>query len=343
MSIKKIENLPKVTGRTKKELLDLLICEEFGYLPKGTRTVEAELVKEEKRFAAGKARLLTLRLTVRAEFGVFSFPVYYARPTAEGKHPCFIHINFRDAIPDQYQPTEELLDLGYAILTFCYKDVSSDDGDFTNGLAGAVYPDGKRGERDCGKIGLWAYAAMAVMDYAQTLEELDHSRISVVGHSRLGKTALLAGALDERFLCAFSNDSGCGGASIARGNTGETVGKIVDRFPYWFAESYWKYADREEEMPFDQHFLLAANHPHAVYVASAAQDAWACPENEYLSCVEASAYYKEQGGVGFVHPDRMPVVGDKMHEGQIGYHLRDGLHYLSREDWARYVEFLKTL
>jgi hypothetical protein len=92
-------------------------------------------------------------------------------------------------------------------------------------------------------------------------------------------------------------------------------------------------------MPFDQHYLLAANAPHAVYVASAVEDLWACPENEYLSCVAASEYYENAGVGSFVHPDRLPVVGDAFHEGHIGYHLRAGKHYFSREDWLLYLAF----
>jgi hypothetical protein len=172
-----------------------------------------------------------------------------------------------------------------------------------------------------------------------TLDSIDHSRVTVTGHSRLGKTALLTGMLDERFYCAISNDSGCSGASIARDNDGETVKKIVDRFPYWFCENYYKYSDNEEAMPFDQHFLLAANASHRVYVASAADDAWACPKNEYLSCVAAGEYFKAEGKTGFVHPVRLPAVGENFHDGDIGYHLRPGCHYMSREDWNQFIHF----
>lgn len=255
--------------------------------------------------------------------------------------PSFIHVNFRDLIPDEYQPTEELVDAGYATLTYCYKDVSSDDGDFTNGLAGVVYKDGKRGTRDCGKIGLWVWAAIAVLDYAKTLKELDGERISIVGHSRLGKTALLAGALDPSFFCAFSCDSGCSGAAISRENTGETIKNITNTFPFWFCEEYKKYADNETSLPFDQHFLLAANAPHRVYVASAEEDWWACPENEFLSCVEADGYYKAAGCAGFVHSGETPKVGCPLHGGDIGYHIRSGRHYLSREDWGLFIKFLE--
>jgi hypothetical protein len=255
--------------------------------------------------------------------------------------PAFVHINFRPDVPDKYQPTEEIIDAGYAVLSFCYKEVTSDDGDFTDCLAGFVYPDGKRAPDSCGKLGLWAWAAMRVLDYALTLDSIDPSRISVTGHSRLGKTALLAGMLDERFYCAFSNDSGCSGASIARNNDGETVKKIVDRFPYWFCENYYKYSDNEDSMPFDQHFLVAANYPHRVYVASAEEDAWACPKNELLSCVLASEFYKKHGAKGFP-ADSMPECGNPITGGDIGYHIRRGSHYQSREDWNYYIKFLES-
>lgn len=337
-----INRLPDPIGMSRAEILTLLQREEYGFLPSAPESVSATVERVDRRFCAGRADLQTLSLHCRAAWGEFTFPVYYVCPKAAKKPtPCFIHINFRDLIPDQYQPTEELVDEGYATLTFCYQDVSSDNGDFTNGLAGVLYPDGTRSERACGKIGLWAWAACAVMDYAQTLPELDHDRICVVGHSRLGKTALLAGAMDPRFFCAFSNDSGCSGAALSRENTGETIRAITDRFPYWFNETYQAYAENEQALPFDQHFLLAANAAHLVYVASAAGDLWACPKNEYLSCVAASEYYRQSGRAGFVHPDRLPTVGEALHEGDIGYHLRAGEHYLSREDWHRYLEFLK--
>ena len=173
-----------------------------------------------------------------------------------------------------------------------------------------------------------------------TLTELDHARISVAGHSRLGKTALLTGALDERFYCAFSNDSGCSGAALSRNKQGETIRKIYDTFSHWFCENYEKYADNEDALPFDQHYLIAANVPHRVYVASAVNDLWADPKNEYLSCVAAGEYYEKMGLCGFVHPDRLPVPGECFHDGYIGYHIRSGNHYFSREDWKYYIKYL---
>lgn len=335
-----IDTLPSALQLNKQELVDVLLREEYGYLPKRPHTVTAEEVSVDKSFCAGKADLKKLSLTCHMDEGEFSFPVYYVAPKGKQNIPCFIHINFRDLIPDRFQPTEELIDMGYATLTFCYRDVTADNGDFTDGLAGIVYPDGKRKPEDCGKIGLWAWAAMAIMDYAQTLEELDRSKISVIGHSRLGKTALLAGALDERFYCAFSNDSGCGGAALARNNTGERIQNIVKNFPFWFCENYYKYVEHEDDMPFDQHWLIAANYPHMVYVASAVGDSWACPKNEYLSCEAASRFYESKGKTGLISPARIPEEGECFHDGNIGYHLRGGTHYLSREDWQKNIAFL---
>ena len=139
-------------------------------------------------------------------------------------------------------PTEELVDNGFAVLSFCYKDVTSDDGDITDGLAGVLYEDGKRGPTDAGKIAMWAWAAHRVLDLAENFEALDMTRAIVCGHSRLGKTALLAGATDERVFVAHSNDSGCSGAAITRDKDGEKVSDITTRFPYWFCENYYKSA-----------------------------------------------------------------------------------------------------
>lgn len=338
-----LNKLPSPMNMDRKEILDLLLKEEYGIIPSAPYSVSATVENTDKKFCAGKADLVTLRLNCKADWGEFSFPVYYVCPkNATAPIPCFIHINFRDLIPDRYQPTEELIDNGYATLTFCYHDVTRDNDDFSDGLAGIIYPDGKQTDDGCGKIGFWAWAACAVMDYAVTLPELDKTRISVAGHSRLGKTALLAGAMDERFYCAFSNNSGCSGASISRDNSGETINNITNMFPFWFCKNYFKYANNEDMLPFDQHYLIAANAAHKAYVASAVGDLWACPENEYLSCVAASEYYEKHGRKGFVHPDRLPVVGDQFHEGDIGYHLRDGVHYFSREDWLTYLKFLNA-
>ena len=324
---------------SREQALDMLLREEYGYLPPKPVSMSWEVLETTERFCAGKAPLTKVQLNcVMPEGGVFSFPVYCMIPADGKKHPAFVHLNFRTSLPDMYQPSEELCDNGYAVFTFCYNDVTRDNGDFSDGLAGMLYPSGERtSDTDCGKIAMWAWASHRVMDYVCTLSEIDHSRVSVIGHSRLGKTALLAGATDERFFCAISNDSGCSGAAITRDKRGERVKDIVDRFPFWFCKNYYKYSERESEMPFDQHWLIALMAPRYAYVCSAEKDIWADPVSEHLACVAAGEVYGEGG---FVTPDREPEVGDRFHEGRIGYHLRPGLHFLGREDWLNYMAFL---
>ena len=331
------------TLKTREEMLDIMQYEVYGYLPQKPDKLEWTVKNNYiGNFCAGKATAQYVELTAYWGEKSFKFPFVAVIPTAKGPHPFFIHINFRPNVPDRYMPTEEIVDQGFACLSFCYEDVTKDNNDFTSGLAGVLYENGVRNPRDCGKIAMWAWAAQRVMDYAETEPRLDKSCTIVCGHSRLGKTALLCGATDERFKFAYSNNSGCSGASLSRGKHGkaETIAAIYNKFPYWFCENYAKYIDREDEAPFDQHMLLAANAPHKVYVASAVEDLWADPINEYLGCVAASAYFEAQGMTGFVYPDREPQVGDAFHEGNIGYHLRAGTHYFSREDWQKYLKYL---
>lgn len=332
----KERNLPKLLSRN--EMLNVLFEEEYGYLPQ--KPTNSSWKAEENtvgNFCAGKAVLNKITMTCELGEKIFSFPFYLALPTAKGKHPFFIHINFRDSVPDRYMPTEELIDNGFAVFSFCYKDITSDSDDFTNGLAGVLYENGKRKSNDAGKIAMWAWAAQRVMDYAQTLDDvLDLNTSVVCGHSRLGKTALLTAATDKRFAFAYSNDSGCSGAAITQNKTGETVKDICNSFPYWFCENYKKYIDNEQNMPFDQHYLVASIAPRKVLIGSASEDLWSDPVSEQLCCVAASDAFEK----GFVC-DKLPAeIGDEFFEGGIGYHLRKGCHYFSREDWLKLIKFV---
>ncbi len=330
-------NIPKLLPREKA--LEVLQREEYGFLPEAPSALSFS-AKENiiPRFCGGSAELhhITVSCTVREK--PFSFPFFAAIP-ADGKpHPFFIHINFRDAVPDRYMPTEELLDNGFAVLSFCYQDVSSDDGDFTNGLAGLLFEDGKRGPADPGKIALWAWAAQRVMDWAETRPDwFDLSQSVVCGHSRLGKTALLTAATDLRFAFAYSNDSGCAGAALARGTRGETVRDICAKFPFWFCENYLQYIDNEAALPFDQHDLIAAIAPRHVLVGSAAEDYWADPLSEQLACVAASPAFLH----GFDGAERPAEAGEAFLGGDVGYHLRHGRHYFTRTDWHRLMQFVR--
>ncbi|MBQ6838720.1 MAG: hypothetical protein IJO44_07760 [Clostridia bacterium] len=338
MLLKILDELKLPPLLPREEMLEILQKEIYGYMPPKPESISFEVEEEViPKFCAGKAvcNKVTAKCIVNGK--EFSFPFFANLPTDNEKHPFFIHVNFRDLNPDRYMPTEEIIDNGFAVFSVYYNDITSDDGDFTNGFAGILFPDGKRSSTAPGKIAMWAWAASRVMDYAQTLtDKLLVDCGTVCGHSRLGKTALVAGAFDERFKFAYSNDSGCSGASLARWTRGETVKEITDRFPFWFCENYNKYRDNESAMPFDQHYLIASIAPRHAVIGSASEDLWADPHSEMLSCVAASPAFKN----GFKYENRYPEINDMFFEGDIGYHMRKGLHYFSREDWNKLIQYI---
>lgn len=343
--------LPELLDR--KSMKKILQDNEYGYIPDVPYQVTVSEPKTiEYRYCCGNAEVSRVEFTITTQYGSHSFPVHRLLHTDGSVHPFFVFMNFRGMVPDFYYPVEEIIDRGYNVLSFNYKDVTSDDADFTNGIAGILMPNGQDQTDTCGKLALWAWTASRLMDYAETLPCLDCSQAAVMGHSRLGKTALVAGMMDERFRYVFSNDSGCSGAALARGSlgvmgktgkyggTGETIEKIVKAFSYWFCKRYEDFVPTNIPEGFDQHFLVASIAPRFAYVASAAMDEWASPDSEFLSCVAASKAYESLGLTGFVHDGILPDEEATYHAGRVGYHRRTGMHFLSRVDWNRYMDFI---
>lgn len=239
------------------------------------------------------------------------------------------------------RPLQTIVKRGYAVATAYYGDIEPDHPEgWKEGVRGALSDDGAKTNwrpDDWGAIGAWAWGLSLMLDYCETDPAVDAKRAIVIGHSRLGKTALWAGAQDERFAIVVSNDSGEGGAAIARRNFGETLKKITTSFPHWFCPGYAAYADRVDQLPVDQHMLIALMAPRPVYVASAEEDKWADPRGEFLSCVNAEPAYRLFGKTGLgtdVWPEINHPIGDT-----IGYHIRTGKHDITSYDWEQYLNF----
>ena len=349
-------------------IMDFFLTDVYGHYPQKQVTPRFELLEQSDKALGGKA----IRKQVAIHLDGMPTPILlliYQPAGVKGKVPAFVGMNFKgnhqvnidpeiiisDNAPkgkdlgtdaprgaaSSRWPLEEIVGAGYAVATIYRGDVDPDHDDgFKNGIHPLFYRAGqtKPDAEEWGTIGAWAWGLSRVMDYLEQDKSIDHKRVAVIGHSRLGKTALWAGATDERFAIAISNDSGCGGAALSVRKVGETVAKINKSFPHWFCDNYNKYNDNEEALLVDQQGLIALIAPRPVYVASATEDTWADPEGEFLSALYASPVYELYGKKGLA-VSSMPEPEQPSIEGYVGYHIRTGKHDITLYDWQQYIKF----
>ncbi|MBL8816942.1 MAG: hypothetical protein JNL58_13010 [Planctomyces sp.] len=246
-------------------------------------------------------------------------------------------------------PVASILRRGYAVACFHGGDIELDphgsgcrftpDG-WSGGIRSYVMKSENRAEllpNEWGSIGAWAWGLSRVQDYLMTDPEIDDARTIVFGHSRTGKTALWAAAQDPRFAMAISNNSGQGGASLARRRFGETVAASFSLSGFWYCRNYERFGNNEANLPVDSHELIGLIAPRPVYVASAEEDLWADPRGEFLAAYHAGPVYELLGksALGSIEtPPTNSSVGVS-----VGYHVRTGDHEITEYDWSRYLDF----
>lgn len=235
-------------------------------------------------------------------------------------------------------PLEEIVRRGYAVATFYSGDVDPDREDASTGLYAWLAENGAgNNPTNRGTIAAWAWGYQRCVDYLEKAPGIDGRRIAALGHSRNGKTALLAAAFDDRIAVAFPHQAGCGGSAPSRGKTGESVKAINDRFPHWFNGVFKQFNDSPEKLPFDQNALVALCAPRPVLFSAAQEDQWANPAGQFQVLQAATPVYEFLGVKG-LEASEMPPHG-KLVDSRLGYYIREGKHSMTADDWRVFMDY----
>lgn len=345
--IRSIEDWEKVR---RSEIFRLFESEVYGHLPKDFDAISFNVVNEKKNPFPEVADLEEVDITVSRNGKSHTMRVNFFLPKSQkGPFPVILLINYLPKYPDgklvdeSFWPVPELIQRGFATASFHAETVAPDDAKtYQNGIISTLYPE-QIGKVDGLKaFGAWGWAAMRAMDYFEQHPRIDAKKSILVGHSRTGKTALWTSANDPRWAITYANESGCGGAALSKRKFGETVEAINNRFPHWFADNFRKYNGKEETLPLDQHLLPGLIAPRAVYYSSARGDQWADPKGEYLGIQLGSRVAAEIYGKKAVFEKSFEELNGPVHLESVGYHIREGKHDLTWEDWRMFLEFVSS-
>ena len=346
---KRVKNARQWTNKRRAEILEIFAQEMYGHIPARPEGLHFKKISEEIVYNGLGVRKVVRIYLDKAEQHWFDVLIHLPK-NAEHPVPVFAGLNFKgnDATLDERAssrwPYEQILKEGFGVATAWRDAIEPDGKDSKIGEAENVCKDGgvrtwynKGG--DWGAISAWAWGLSCIYDYLATDSKIDATKIAVIGHSRLGKTSLWAGANDTRFAMVVSNCSGCCGTAISRRVIGENFARINTSFSHWFTREFDKYMHKEASFPADQHWLASLVAPRPLYIASATEDLWADPKGEWLSALHVAPVYKLFGkeGVKEVYP--APDTPDM--EGVVAYHVRTGKHDITAFDWKQYVSFAK--
>ena len=353
-------------AQRRPELKALFQHYMYGYMPEAPAHVEATLEREDKQYFGGKAT----KKEVALKFGPPNAPVIHLLIVVPNKRqspaPIFVGFNFCGnhtllndptiALPQVWTPNscagckdnhasdagrgtgaadwaiEGTIDRGYAVASFYGGDVDPDRPD-ARGIQLSYPKDGL----DWGTIAAWSWGMQRAVDYLVTDADIDKTKIVAVGHSRMGKAAMLAAAFDERIAMAIPLQAGCGGTAPSRGKVGEPVARINAVFPHWFNAEFKKFNEHTELLPFDQNCLVALMAPRPVLFSCAVEDTWANPAGQFEVLKAADPVYRFLGVSG-LDTQTMPATGE-LSSGTLGYFIRPGKHSMHAEDWKAFMDF----
>ena len=324
--------------------------------PESPIQIEYEVVATDPDFMGKKATRKDVKITISNDKGEAEmYILIYTPNNVDGPVPAMMKHSFnntkskrdfdarsiRSGRLNNGWPIAKWLDAGFGFVVVDQQDlVKHNDVEFNSGIHELFYKTGQSFPKahEWGNLTTVAWGAMRALDYLETDDSIDHTRVGVMGHSKMGKAAIWTAAQDERFALMISAQSGCAGAALWRRTSGETLEKMVTRFPYWLSRNAWKFVGNEDDLPVDQHMLLACIAPRPIYIHSGVEDTWADGRGEYLSAYHASPVYELLGKKGLTS-EASPAVDTPIMDGEVGYHIRPGGHTITDYDWDRFVEF----
>jgi cephalosporin-C deacetylase-like acetyl esterase len=364
---KKVTTKEQWVKERRPELKTLFEHYMYGRAPEGPK-VNAKVERIDKNALGGKATLKEITLTFDRIKGTKIHLLLVIPNKGKRPHPMFVGMNFcgnhaalndpkitlnpnwmygnrkgvkNNKATEKARGTdidvwniEDAIDRGYAVATFYSGDIYPDRADVRADIQ-IHYA-----FNDWGAIAVWAWGYSRVIDYLATDPDIDATKIIAVGHSRLGKATLLAGAFDDRIAVVIPHQAGCGGTGPSRlaGNQdAESVKRINTSFPHWFNDNFKKFNEEPVRLPFDQHCLIAMCAPRPVLLSNAVQDQWANPKGQFELLLAADPVYRLVGKTG-LGAKGMPPVG-KLLDSTLGYYIRDGKHSMNREDWRAFLDF----
>lgn len=362
--------------KRKPELKALFQNYMYGRLPPTPKRQTYHVLFKDGKALGGKATISEIKITFEEPSLRQAIHVLLVKPNKINKPPVFVGMNFcgnhtllddeRIHLPEGWvrntcpgavneQATDKgrggqedvwnidlIVDRGYALACFYSGDVDPDTADMSDGVGPAFYKPGQStpSDDDAGTIMLWAWGFHRVVDFIEreAKNDVDPSRIAVVGHSRNGKTALLAGAFDERIALVIPLQAGCGGTAPSRTSDtrAESVKRINTSFPHWFDGNFKKFNDDPSRLPFDQHCLIALCAPRPVLVPNAEEDLWANPSGQFEMLQAATPVYQLLGVEGLA---AAPTVLNKLIDSRLGYFIRPGKHAMTRTDWEVFLAY----
>jgi alpha-glucosidase len=342
----------------RPELLRLYEAEIYGRVPAHAPVMSAEVVETDPKAMDGLAvfKHVVVRFGGHPGGPAVNLHVYLparvARPV-----PLLLHLVFSNLppipgespapsadgrpAPGEAGPIPDILARGYGYAVFRYTEIQPDAAHTSQaGVIGLALAHGQTAPAadEWGAISAWAWGASRILDYLATDPAIDARRVALVGHSRLGKTALWAGAQDPRFALIFASCAGEMGSALARRDYGETVDDMAAVFPWWFAGNFQKYAGHWNDMPVDAHLLISLCAPRPVFITGGTQDQWADPRGEFLAEVAAGPVYRLLGGkdpgTTELPPLDMPLIS-----GDLGFLCHTGGHEITPADWNAFLDF----